>query len=181
MSGSDGVGFDRLPILVELREQLNQHYRASASSPREQPLCVRARRWRPLALIAVLVLGGATGALAAAGVFTPSVIQRASTYISPGAMRAVNSPLCAPRPLTMATGTPPASLLSILGVLRRPERTGGIPDVLSRRLVPPKPVCTSDTSASPAQPIGPTTTYRCPTEPAGSGLRRRTSAAASLP
>jgi hypothetical protein len=138
MSGSDGVGFDRLPILVELREQLNQHYRASASSPREQPLCVRARRWRPLALIAVLVLGGATGALAAAGVFTPSVIQRASTYISPGAMRAVNSPLCAPRPLTMATGTPPASLLSILGVLRRPERTGGIPDVLSRRLVPPQ-------------------------------------------
>jgi hypothetical protein len=135
MGASDGVGFDKLPILAELRAQLNAHYRARAPRPGERPRLVRVRRWRPLALIAVLVLGGATGALAAAGVFSPSVIQQ---RISPGALRALNSPACAPSRVTAATGTPPASILSILGVLRRPEQTGGIPDVLSRPLAPPQ-------------------------------------------
>ncbi len=57
---------------------------------------MRARRWRPLALIAVLVLGGATGALAAAGVFQtgtpvgPYVLAQANAFEGvavPGSLR----------------------------------------------------------------------------------------------
>ena len=138
MSASDGVGFDKLPVLAELRERLNQHYRASAPSPRRYPRLVRAHRWRPLALIAVLVLGGATGALAAAGIFqSPRVIKRAFTYIGPAVAPTVNSPACARRHVPeTTTSTAPASLLSTLGVLRRPSQPGGIPDVPSKLSTP---------------------------------------------
>jgi hypothetical protein len=68
MSEQSGVGFDQLPILGELRGLLNEHYVRAVRHPhRRRPL--RQRRWRPLALVAVLVLGGGTAALAAAGVF----------------------------------------------------------------------------------------------------------------
>ena len=134
MSAGTGSGFDELPILAELRERLNDHYRASALAPRKHPRLARSRHWRPLALIAVLVLGGATGALAAAGIFqSPSVIQRSNKYIQPEVLRALNSPVCV-RGTVPATTTavPPASLLSIVGVLRRPAARGGASDVLSR-------------------------------------------------
>jgi hypothetical protein len=130
-----GSGFDKLPILAELRDRLNEHYRASAHGPQKHPRLVRSRRWRPLALIAALVLGGATGALAAAGIFqSPSVIQRSNIkYLQPAVLRAINSPICVRRTVPATTaGVPPASLLSILGVLRRPAATGGIRGVLSR-------------------------------------------------
>jgi hypothetical protein len=65
MSASSGVGFDELPILIELREQLNARYRSAARKPHHERL-LRAHRWRPLVLVGVLVSGGATGALAAA-------------------------------------------------------------------------------------------------------------------
>jgi hypothetical protein len=138
MSTSGGTGFDRLPILVELREQLNRHYRANAPLPSQDGRRIRAHRWRPLALIAVLVLGGTTGALAAAGIFaSPSVIKRYNQYVEPAVMRAINSVLCVRRrvPAT-TTGTAPASLLGTLGVLRRPSRPGGIRDVSSRLSTP---------------------------------------------
>jgi hypothetical protein len=69
MSTSIGVGFDELPILIELREQLNAQYRSATRQPRHGRL-LRAHRWRPLILIGVLVSGGATGALAAADATT---------------------------------------------------------------------------------------------------------------
>ncbi|HEY1775863.1 MAG TPA: hypothetical protein VGG41_06855 [Solirubrobacteraceae bacterium] len=138
MSTNDQVGFDRLPILGELREQLNEHYRASISRPRAHPRLVRSRRWRPLALLAVLVLGGATGALAAAGVFqSPTVIQRYNQSVTPVILRAMNSPLCArPHVAATTTSTAPASLLSSLGVLRRPSLPGGLRDVLPHLVTP---------------------------------------------
>lgn len=66
MNTRSGVGFDDLPILVELREKLNEQYRAASRRPHRARL-VRAHRWRPLALIVVLCLGGGTGVLAATG------------------------------------------------------------------------------------------------------------------
>jgi hypothetical protein len=62
------VGFDELPILVDLREKLNEHYHAASRRPHESRL-VRAHRWRPLALIVVLCFAGGTGTLAATGGF----------------------------------------------------------------------------------------------------------------
>ena len=139
MSTSDGVGFDKLPILAELRDRLNEHYLARAPGPQKHPWLVRSRRWRPLALIAVLLLAGVTtGALAAAGVFqSPAVIERYNQSITPAVMRAMNSPLCARREVpATTTSTAPASLLSILGVLRRPARPGGVSDVVSKLSTP---------------------------------------------
>jgi hypothetical protein len=126
-TGADS-GFDKLPILAELRDRLNEHYLTTASAPPKHPRLIRARRWRPLALIAVLVLGGATGALAAAGVFqSPSVIKRYNQSITPVVNRAMNSPLCAIRHVAATTAAAaPASLLSTLAVLRRSARPGGI-------------------------------------------------------
>ncbi len=125
---TSGVGFERLPILAELREQINEQYRAHDAVLRRHGRLVRAHRWRPLALIAVLVLGGATGALAAAGVFQSSaVIKRYDQSITPVVLRAMNSPLCArPHVAATTTSTAPGSLLSTLGVLRRPPQPGGI-------------------------------------------------------
>lgn len=60
--------FDDLPILEELRDRLLSCFESAPSLPSRERL-VRARRWRPLAVIAVLVLGGTTAALGAAGVF----------------------------------------------------------------------------------------------------------------
>ena len=138
MSKSDGVGFDRLPILAELREQLNEHYHANVARPRAHPRLVRSRRWRPLALFAVLILGGATGALAAAGVFqSPGAIKRYDQSITPVVLRAINSPSCArPHVAATTTGAAPASLLSTLGVLRRPSRPGGLRGVVTRLITP---------------------------------------------
>jgi hypothetical protein len=127
------TGFDKLPILAELRDRLSEHYRASAPGRARHPRLVRSRGWRPLALIAVLVLGGATGALAAAGVFESSSTQLSNKYIRPEVLRAINSAVCARRTVpATTTGIPPASLLSILGVLRRPAAREGAFDVLSR-------------------------------------------------
>lgn len=139
MSTDADTGFDKLPILAELRDRLNEYYVASAPAQQKHPRLVRSRRWRPLALIAVLVLGGGTAALAAAGVFqSPSVIKRYNQAITPVVVRAINSPLCARRhvPAT-TTSTAPASLLSTLGVLRRPARPGGISDVVLSKLSTP--------------------------------------------
>jgi hypothetical protein len=58
-----------LPILTELRDRLTSHYQTADRNPHRTRV-VRARRWRPLALVAVLVLGGTTGALAATGAAT---------------------------------------------------------------------------------------------------------------
>ena len=134
MSTGTDTGFDKLPILTELRDRLNEHYRARAPGQAKHQRLVRSRGWRPLALIAVLVLGGTTGALAAAGIFqSPSVIQRSDKYIQPEVLRAVNSPVCARGTVpATTTGIPPASLLSIVGVLRRPAARGGASDVVSR-------------------------------------------------
>lgn len=55
---------DQIRVLEELRSEFE---RVAATPPRRRAL--PAWRWRPLALFAVLILGGATGALAAAGVF----------------------------------------------------------------------------------------------------------------
>lgn len=76
MSTDADSGFDMLPILVELRDRLNEHYLADSLVAQKRPWFVRSRRWRPLALFAVLVLGGTTGALAAAGVFQAPSTQR---------------------------------------------------------------------------------------------------------
>jgi hypothetical protein len=79
VSTSIGVGFDELPILIELREQLNAQYRCATRQPQHGRL-LRAHRWRPLALVAVLVSGGATGALAATGATTsPEPTSSATT------------------------------------------------------------------------------------------------------
>jgi hypothetical protein len=67
-------GLDMLPILAELRDRLNEQYLAGSLVPQKHPWFVRSRR--PLALFAVLVLGGTTGALAAAGVFQAPSTQR---------------------------------------------------------------------------------------------------------
>jgi hypothetical protein len=69
MNAIAGEGFEDLPILAELRGQLTSHYQAADRNPHRARV-VRARRWRPLALVAVLVLGGTTGALAATGAAT---------------------------------------------------------------------------------------------------------------
>ena len=135
---TNGVGFDRLPILAELREQLNAHYRAGAAVPRRHAGLAPAHRWRPLALIALLILGGATGALAAAGVFqAPAVIKRYDRSVTPVVLRAINGSRCARRhfPATTAS-TAPAGLLATLRVLRRPSRRGGTPDVLPSLIMP---------------------------------------------
>ena len=68
MSGHTPERFDDLPILEELRDRLRTHFENATLQPHKEWF-VRAHRWRPLALIAVLVLGGTTVALAAAGVF----------------------------------------------------------------------------------------------------------------
>jgi hypothetical protein len=110
-----------------------RHYERSAEPASGRSRVRWARRARPLALIAVLVLGGTTGALAAAGIFqSPGVIERYDRDLGPTILRAINSPSCAlahvPETTTSAA---PASLLSILGVLRRPSQPGGIRDALS--------------------------------------------------
>jgi hypothetical protein len=70
MSGRDHAPerFDDIPALAELRDRLITHFEATPEQPHKERL-LRAHRWRPLALMAVLVLGGTTAALAAAGVF----------------------------------------------------------------------------------------------------------------
>jgi hypothetical protein len=135
---TNGVGFDRLPILAELREQLNEQYAARAALPRRRGRPVRAHRWRPLALIAVLILGGATGALAAAGLFqSAAVIQHYDQSITPVVLRAINSPLCMRARVPATTGkTAPTSILSAVGVLARPSPPSRDRSIISRLTTP---------------------------------------------
>jgi hypothetical protein len=56
VSTNRGRGFEGLPILAELRERLNEHYRASAPALREHPRLVCSRRWRPAHSVAQAIL-----------------------------------------------------------------------------------------------------------------------------
>ena len=63
----------RLAIIEEVGAELHRLFRAAEERPTHRGWRCRrfpAWRWRPLALIAVVTLGGASGALAAAGVFS---------------------------------------------------------------------------------------------------------------
>jgi hypothetical protein len=102
---------------------------------------MHVRGWRPLALLAALVLGGTAAALAATGAFqTQSEAQRAERYIAKITNPVLNTPVCATAPRPKATNAPPpASLASVLRVLRRPAQPGGVNNVLAAsvlRVVP---------------------------------------------
>ncbi len=82
---SDSRPGERLAIVAEVGAELDRlfHEAEEREAARRGRGALRrglsVRRWRPLALIMVLVLGGATGALAAAGVF------QAGAPLGPGA------------------------------------------------------------------------------------------------
>jgi hypothetical protein len=114
MNTRPGVGFDELPILVDLRDKLNEHYRAASRRPHESRL-LRAHRWRPLALIVVLCLAGGTATLAATGGLQSTAPLAPS---SPPALSAA--------PLAITAGIAIAGSVQVLP-LRVRDRSGGAP------------------------------------------------------
>jgi hypothetical protein len=100
--------------LPELQEELvdaaRRHYQAADASSSASLRLRRFQRWRPLALIAVLCLAGATGALAAAGVF------KAGSPVSPDV----------PATPTAYTGVAVAGTVLVLA-LRVRDPAGGPP------------------------------------------------------
>jgi hypothetical protein len=82
---------DRPAIIDEVGVELRRLFLAAEA--RERGRRRRAlRRWRPLAVLAVLVLGGGTVALAAAGVFATGTPVGATVLAQPGAFKGVAVP-----------------------------------------------------------------------------------------
>ena len=96
-SSDRGPG-ERLAIVAEVGAELDRLFHEAedreAARPRRGVLHRRlsVRRWRPLALLAVLVLGGGSGALAAAGVFQTGTPVGASVLAKPRAFEGVAIP-----------------------------------------------------------------------------------------